>query len=113
MISANTIRHNYDAATSDAKIDITQAREVDPDGTINENRGLNPRVYAEGMGGVVTEMTFHAGVLRTAGRGDRRGATKKTARISRRWRSARRACRSTSTDSDYDWEALDLRSDRR
>ena len=57
-VSVNSIRHNYDAATSDAKIDISQAREVNPDGTINENRGLNSRVYAEGMGGVVTEMTF-------------------------------------------------------
>ncbi len=57
-VSVNTIAHDYGKATSAARIDIAQAREVNPDGSINDNRELNSRVYVEGMGGVVTEMTF-------------------------------------------------------
>ena len=57
-VSVNSIKHDYDKATSTAKIDIAKAREVNPDGSINEDRDLNSRVYVEGMGGVVTEMTF-------------------------------------------------------
>lgn len=51
-VSVNSIRRDYDRATSPAKIDIAQALET------NKERALNSRVYAEGMGGVVTELTF-------------------------------------------------------
>lgn len=51
-VSVNCIKHNYEEATSTRKINIDEARET------AENRPENPFVYVEGMGGVVTEMTF-------------------------------------------------------
>ena len=103
-VSVNTISHNYDAATSDAKIDITQAREVNPDGSINENRELNPRVYVEGMGGVVTEMTFtpefFARLEEEIAEGNKDGKDFKTLAFSQARMSV------YFDDSDYDWEAL-------
>lgn len=51
-MSVNTIRHDYSKATSPQRFDIADAVET------NENRPLSKQVYVEGMGGVVTEMTF-------------------------------------------------------
>ena len=51
-VSVNTIRHDYSKATSPQRFDIADAVET------NENRPLSKQVYVEGMGGVVTEMTF-------------------------------------------------------
>lgn len=103
-VSVNTISHNYDAATSDAKIDITKAREVNPDGSINENRELNPRIYVEGMGGVVTEMTFtpefFARLEEEIAEGNKDGKDFKTLAFSQARMSV------YFDDSDYDWEAL-------
>jgi hypothetical protein len=104
-VSVNSIRHNYDAATSDAKIDISQAREVNPDGTINENRGLNSRVYAEGMGGVVTEMTFTPEFFarmeeEIAEANEKDGKDFKTLAFGQTKMSV------YFTDSKYDWEEL-------
>lgn len=47
-VSVNTISHKY----NDQVIDIDQAKES------NTDRLPDPRVFVEGMGGVVTEMTF-------------------------------------------------------
>ena len=104
-VSVNSIRHNYDAATSDAKIDISQAREVNPDGTINKHRGLNSRVYAEGMGGVVTEMTFTPEFFarmeeEIAEANEKDGKDFKTLAFGQTKMSV------YFTDSKYDWEEL-------
>lgn len=53
-ISINRIRHNYDRS----KIDIDEARAYNPDGQPNTNRPDKSQVYVEGLGGVVTEITF-------------------------------------------------------
>lgn len=55
-VSVNTIRRDYTKATSPAKINIDDAKE-DRTG-LSEERPLNTRIYAEGLGGVVTELTF-------------------------------------------------------
>lgn len=52
-VSINTVSRNYDEATSTSvRIDLDEARET------AENRPENPLVHVEGLGGVVTEMTF-------------------------------------------------------
>lgn len=53
-VSINTVEHDYSAATTsgDLRIDIENAKES------NESRPLNSYVIAEGMGGVMTELTF-------------------------------------------------------
>lgn len=51
-LSINTISHDYSKATAPAAIKIDDARES------NKERPLNSQVYVEGMGGVITEMTF-------------------------------------------------------
>ncbi len=103
-VSVNTITHNYDAATSAAKIDITKAREVNPDGSINENREPNPRIYVEGMGGVVTEMTFtpefFARMEEEIAEGNKDGKDFKTLAFSQVRMSI------YFDDSEYDWEKL-------
>ncbi len=50
-VSINSIEHDYSKATS-ATIDLSNAVET------NTDRPLNPRVYVQGMGGIVSEMTF-------------------------------------------------------
>lgn len=55
-LSINTVEHDWDRATSAAKFDIAEAREPQPGA--QDTRPLNPRIYVEGMGGVVTELTF-------------------------------------------------------
>lgn len=54
-VSVNVIRHDYEKynpASADAHIVAADAEER------NTSRPENPRVYVEGMGGVVTELTF-------------------------------------------------------
>ncbi len=52
-LSVNVIRHDYSKATSgDIRIDAEEISER------NENRPINPKVFVEGMGGAVTELTF-------------------------------------------------------
>lgn len=51
-VSVNNVKHDYEEATIARRINIEEARET------AENRPENPLVYVEGMGGVVTEMTF-------------------------------------------------------
>ncbi len=60
-VSVNTIRHDYSKATSPQRFDIADAVET------NENRPLSKQVYVEGMGGVVTEMTFTEEFFQAAG----------------------------------------------
>ena len=59
-VSVNTISHDYTKynpeSAENVKIEIAEAREPKPDE--EDKRPNNPRVYVEGMGGVVTEMTF-------------------------------------------------------
>ncbi len=58
-VSVNLIDRDYSLATAaTARIDEAAAREVNADGTPNTNRPENARVYVEGLGGVVTEITF-------------------------------------------------------
>lgn len=59
-VSVNTIDHQYELATSPARIDITQAQEwIEVGGSYEKNvRPENPRAYVAGMGGVITELTF-------------------------------------------------------
>lgn len=57
-VSVNSFTHDYDAATSAAKLVPAEIDEANPDGSINGNRRENPRIYVEGMGGAVTELTL-------------------------------------------------------
>ncbi len=52
-LSVNSISHDYTKAGS-ASVAIVEQDALET----NENRPENPRVYVEGMGGVVTEITF-------------------------------------------------------
>lgn len=103
-VSVNAIKHDYSQATK-AQIDIAQAREVNPDGSINENRELNPRVYVEGMGGVVTEMTFtpefFARLEEEIAKGNATGKNFKTLAFSQVRMSV------YFNGSDYDWTKID------
>lgn len=51
-VSANAFTHDYEAATAAAKLSPEEMDEANPD------RAENPRIYVEGMGGVVTELTL-------------------------------------------------------
>jgi len=53
-VSVNCIRHDY----TNAKFDIADAQDINPDGQINENRPENATLFVAGMGGVVSEITF-------------------------------------------------------
>ena len=104
-VSVNTITRNYDKATSTAKIDIAKAREVNPDGSINEDRDLNSRVYVEGMGGVVTEMTFTPEFFarleeEISAANEKEGKDFKTLAFSQAKMSV------YFTESEYEWEEL-------
>lgn len=55
-VSVNTIHRDYTKATSTARINIDDAKE-DRTG-LSPERPLTTSVYAEGLGGVVTELTF-------------------------------------------------------
>ena len=53
-VSVNTLKHDYDGS----HIDLATARAYNPDGTRNTNRPEVTQTYVEGLGGVVTEITF-------------------------------------------------------
>ncbi|WP_418983519.1 DUF4270 family protein [Alistipes sp.] len=59
-VSVNVVDHDYDRATSPAKIELSEAAEWVKVGDHYEKnlRPENPRAYVAGMGGVVTELTF-------------------------------------------------------
>lgn len=59
-VSVNVVEHDYDRATSPAKIRLSEAQEwVKVGDHVEKNdRPENPRAYVAGMGGVITELTF-------------------------------------------------------
>ena len=70
-VSVNTIRRDYGMATSaDAKFDIADAKEEA--GKPITDHPTYDQIYVEGMGGVVTAITFDQALLRRAGSRDRR-----------------------------------------
>lgn len=89
-VSVNTVTHNYEEATTATKINIDDARET------NENRPLHSRIHVEGLGGVISEMTFTREFFETLD-AEIEPRTNATTRISVRWLSVRSPCRSTST----------------
>ena len=107
-VSVNNVKHDYTAynpaTAGEVWIDIAQAREVNPDGTANENRDTNPRVYVEGIGGVVTEMTFSpeffAELEAEITKGNKDGKDFKTFAFSQVRMSV------YFEDSDYEWEKI-------
>lgn len=97
-VSVNNVKHDYEEATIARRINIDEARET------AENRPENPLVYVEGMGGVVTEMTFspeffaelEAGIAK----GNADGKNFKTLAFSQVRMSI------YFNDSDYEWEKI-------
>ena len=97
-VSVNNVKHGYEEATIARRINIEEARET------AENRPENPLVYVEGMGGVVTEMTFspeffaelEAGIAK----GNADGKNFKTLAFSQVRMSI------YFNDSDYEWEKI-------
>ena len=53
-VSVNRVQHDY----TGSQIDIAAARAYLPDGTRNESRPETGTAYVEGLGGVVTEVSF-------------------------------------------------------
>lgn len=98
-VSVNAIDHDYSAATA-TQIDLDNARET------NENRPENPRIYVEGMGGVVSELTFTPDFFArleeeiVAGN-NKDGKDFKTLAFSQVRMSV------YFIDSDYDWKKID------
>lgn len=97
-VSVNAIKHDYAAATA-TQIDIDNARET------NENRPENPRIHIEGIGGVVTEMSFtpefFARLEEEIAKGNEDGKNFKTLAFSQVRMSV------YFIDSDYDWKKID------
>ena len=97
-VSVNSISHDYTVATK-AQINIEEAKETAP------TRPTNPRVYVEGMGGVVTEMTFmpefFAALEKEITEGNEDGKDFKTLAFSQVRMSV------YFKDSDYDWTKID------
>lgn len=95
-VSVNNVKHNYEEATIARRINIDEARET------TENRPENPLVYVEGMGGVVTEMTFSpeffAELEAEIAKGNADGKDFKTLAFSQVRMSV------YFNDSDYKWE---------
>ena len=95
-VSVNSVKHNYEEATIAQRINIDEARET------AENRPENPLVYVEGMGGVVTEMTFSpeffAELEAEIAKGNADGKDFKTLAFSQVRMSV------YFNDSDYKWE---------
>lgn len=94
-VSVNTISHKY----NDQVIDIDQARES------NTDRLPDPRVFVEGMGGVVTEMTFTPEFFAElenviAEENEKEGKDFKTLAFSQAKMSV------YFTESEYEWEEL-------
>lgn len=97
-VSVNNIKHDYEEATIARRINIEEARET------AENRPENPLVYVEGMGGVVTEMTFSpeffAELEAEIAKGNADGKNFKTLAFSQVRMSI------YFNDSDYEWEKI-------
>lgn len=97
-VSVNNVKHDYEEATIARRINIEEARET------AENRPENPLVYVEGMGGVVTEMTFSpeffAELEAEIAKGNADGKTFKTLAFSQVRMSI------YFNDSDYEWEKI-------
>ena len=97
-VSVNNVKHGYEEATIARRINIEEARET------AENRPENPLVYVEGMGGVVTEMTFSpeffAELEAEIAKGNADGKNFKTLAFSQVRMSI------YFNDSDYEWEKI-------
>ena len=97
-VSVNNVKHDYEEATIARRINIEEARET------AENRPENPLVYVEGMGGVVTEMTFSpeffAELEAENAKGNADGKNFKTLAFSQVRMSI------YFNDSDYEWEKI-------
>lgn len=97
-VSVNNVKHGYEEATIARRINIEEARET------AENRPKNPLVYVEGMGGVVTEMTFSpeffAELEAEIAKGNADGKNFKTLAFSQVRMSI------YFNDSDYEWEKI-------
>lgn len=97
-VSVNNVKHGYEEATIARRINIEEARET------AENRPENPLVYVEGMGGVVTEMTFSpeffAELESEIAKGNADGKNFKTLAFSQVRMSI------YFNDSDYEWEKI-------
>lgn len=97
-VSVNNVKHGYEEATIARRINIEEARET------AENRPENPLVYVEGMGGVVTEMTFSpeffAELEAEIAKGNVDGKNFKTLAFSQVRMSI------YFNDSDYEWEKI-------
>ena len=97
-VSVNNVKHGYEEATIARRINIEEARET------AENRPENPLFYVEGMGGVVTEMTFSpeffAELEAEIAKGNADGKNFKTLAFSQVRMSI------YFNDSDYEWEKI-------
>ena len=97
-VSVNNVKHGYEEATIARRINREDARET------AENRPENPLVYVEGMGGVVTEMTFSpeffAELEAEIAKGNADGKNFKTLAFSQVRMSI------YFNDSDYEWEKI-------
>ena len=97
-VSVNNVKHDYEEATIARRINIEEARET------AENRPENPLVSVEGMGGVVTEMTFSpeffAELEAEIAKGNADGKNFKTLAFSQVRMSI------YFNDSDYEWEKI-------
>ncbi|WP_195459740.1 DUF4270 domain-containing protein [Alistipes sp. D31t1_170403_E11] len=97
-VSVNNVKRDYTEATIADKIDIEQAKET------ATTRLENPRLYVEGMGGVVTEMTFtpefFAELEAEITKGNKDGKDFKTLAFSQVRMSV------YFEDSDYEWEKI-------
>lgn len=97
-VSVNNVKHGYEEATIARRINIEEARET------AENRPENPLVYVEGIGGVVTEMTFSpeffAELEAEIAKGNADGKNFKTLAFSQVRMSI------YFNDSDYEWEKI-------
>ena len=97
-VSVNNVKRDYTEATIADKIDIEQAKVT------ATTRLENPRLYVEGMGGVVTEMTFtpefFAELEAEITKGNKDGKDFKTLAFSQVRMSV------YFEDSDYEWEKI-------
>lgn len=97
-VSVNNVKRDYTEATIADKIVIEQAKET------ATTRLENPRLYVEGMGGVVTEMTFtpefFAELEAEITKGNKDGKDFKTLAFSQVRMSV------YFDDSDYEWEKI-------
>lgn len=102
-VSVNNVKHNYEEATIARKINIDEAKET------ATTRPENPSVYVEGMGGVVTEMTFgpefFAELEAEITKGNADGKDFKTLAFSQVRMSI------YFNDSDYEWENIGTSGD--